>query len=103
VIRRRRMPPRVSLNQRDSTAAYPPATHMHDTPTARSNTKTNNPPPHPINTTLPPKQRRQVDQIIAGKFGMPMGPFRLNDLVGSDIGLHVGKNFVESFGERVRG
>lgn len=38
-----------------------------------------------------------------GGFGMPMGPFRLNDLVGSDIGLHVGKNFVESFSERVRG
>ena len=32
---------------------------------------------------------------------MPMGPFRLNDLVGSDIGYHVGKNFVESFSERV--
>ena len=31
-----------------------------------------------------------------------MGPFRLNDLVGSDIGLHVGKNFVEAFSERVR-
>ena len=30
-----------------------------------------------------------------------MGPFRLNDLVGSDIGLHVGKNFLESFPERV--
>eukprot|EP00199_Chlamydomonas_sp_CCMP681_P001081 CAMPEP_0119102552 /NCGR_PEP_ID=MMETSP1180-20130426/1265_1 /TAXON_ID=3052 ORGANISM="Chlamydomonas cf sp, Strain CCMP681" /NCGR_SAMPLE_ID=MMETSP1180 /ASSEMBLY_ACC=CAM_ASM_000741 /LENGTH=722 /DNA_ID=CAMNT_0007086861 /DNA_START=27 /DNA_END=2195 /DNA_ORIENTATION=+ len=42
-----------------------------------------------------------VDQVIAGKFGMPMGPFRLNDLVGSDIGLHVGKNFLESFPERV--
>ncbi len=27
--------------------------------------------------------------------------FRLNDLVGSDIGLHVGKNFHESFPERV--
>ena len=32
---------------------------------------------------------------------MPMGPFRLNDLVGSDIGLHVGANFVEAFPERV--
>lgn len=32
---------------------------------------------------------------------MPMGPFRLSDLVGSDIGLHVGKNFVDSFPERV--
>lgn len=25
---------------------------------------------------------------------------RLNDLVGSDIGLHVGKNFLDSFPER---
>lgn len=32
---------------------------------------------------------------------MPMGPFRLSDLVGADIGLHVGKNFVDSFPERV--
>lgn len=31
---------------------------------------------------------------------MPMGPFRLSDLVGADIGLHVGKNFIESFPER---
>ncbi|GBF93062.1 hypothetical protein Rsub_05673 [Raphidocelis subcapitata] len=43
----------------------------------------------------------RVDAVIAGEFGMPMGPFRLNDLVGSDIGLHVGRNFVESFSERV--
>jgi len=42
-----------------------------------------------------------VDKAIAMGFGMPMGPFRLNDLVGSDIGLHVGKNFVDSFPERV--
>jgi enoyl-CoA hydratase/3-hydroxyacyl-CoA dehydrogenase len=42
-----------------------------------------------------------VDKVIAGGFGMPMGPFRLNDLVGSDIGLHVGKNFHESFPDRV--
>ena len=34
-------------------------------------------------------------------FGMPMGPFRLNDLVGTDIGVHVGKNFVEDFPDRV--
>ncbi len=26
---------------------------------------------------------------------------RLSDLVGADIGLHVGKNFIESFSERV--
>lgn len=50
----------------------------------------------------PQTHNQQVDQVIAGAFGMPMGPFRLNDLVGSDIGLHVGKNFVESFAERVR-
>eukprot|EP00878_Enallax_costatus_P013083 GHUV01013671.1.p1 GENE.GHUV01013671.1~~GHUV01013671.1.p1 ORF type:complete len:534 (+),score=173.53 GHUV01013671.1:1005-2606(+) len=43
----------------------------------------------------------QVDAAIAGGFGMPMGPFRLSDLVGADIGLHVGKNFVDSFPERV--
>jgi enoyl-CoA hydratase/3-hydroxyacyl-CoA dehydrogenase len=29
-----------------------------------------------------------------------MGPFRLSDLVGADIGLHVGKNFLDSFPER---
>ena len=26
---------------------------------------------------------------------------RLSDLVGADIGLHVGKNFIESFPDRV--
>lgn len=40
-----------------------------------------------------------IDKAIAG-FGMPMGPFRLSDLVGADVGLHVGKNFLESFHER---
>ncbi|KAG2485502.1 hypothetical protein HYH03_015775 [Edaphochlamys debaryana] len=43
----------------------------------------------------------RIDAAVAGRFGMPMGPFRLNDLVGSDIGLHVGANFVTSFPERV--
>ncbi|KXZ50410.1 hypothetical protein GPECTOR_16g584 [Gonium pectorale] len=43
----------------------------------------------------------RIDAVVAGKFGMPMGPFRLNDLVGSDIGLHVGANFVTSFADRV--
>jgi enoyl-CoA hydratase/3-hydroxyacyl-CoA dehydrogenase len=42
-----------------------------------------------------------IDAAIARGFGMPMGPFRLNDLVGSDIGLHVGKNFVDAFSDRV--
>ena len=40
-----------------------------------------------------------IDKAVAG-FGMPMGPFRLSDLVGADIGLHVGKNFLDSFPER---
>jgi enoyl-CoA hydratase/3-hydroxyacyl-CoA dehydrogenase len=35
-----------------------------------------------------------IDKAIAG-FGMPMGPFRLSDLVGADIGFHVGKNFLD--------
>ena len=30
-----------------------------------------------------------------------LGTYRLSDLVGADIGLHVGKNFIESFPERV--
>lgn len=42
----------------------------------------------------------KIDKVIAG-FGMPMGPFRLSDLVGADIGLHVGKNFIDSFPDRV--
>ena len=41
-----------------------------------------------------------IDNAIKA-FGMPMGPFRLNDLVGTDIGVHVGKNFVEDFPDRV--
>ena len=35
------------------------------------------------------------------QFGMPMGPMRLADLVGGDISLHVGANFVENFADRV--
>jgi 3-hydroxyacyl-CoA dehydrogenase len=35
------------------------------------------------------------------QFGMPMGPMRLMDLVGGDISLHVGANFVENFADRV--
>jgi len=43
----------------------------------------------------------RIDKVISEKFGMPYGPFRLSDLVGADIGMHVGKNFVEAFPERV--
>jgi enoyl-CoA hydratase/3-hydroxyacyl-CoA dehydrogenase len=43
-----------------------------------------------------------IDKALGpGGFGMPMGPFRLSDLVGADVGLHVGSNFVEAFPERV--
>ncbi|BDA49067.1 Peroxisomal fatty acid beta-oxidation multifunctional protein [Coccomyxa sp. Obi] len=42
----------------------------------------------------------KIDMAIYAGFGMPMGPFRLSDLVGADVGLHVGKNFLESFPER---
>eukprot|EP01023_Acetabularia_acetabulum_P001502 TRINITY_DN10591_c0_g1_i15.p1 TRINITY_DN10591_c0_g1~~TRINITY_DN10591_c0_g1_i15.p1 ORF type:complete len:338 (-),score=68.34 TRINITY_DN10591_c0_g1_i15:598-1611(-) len=41
-----------------------------------------------------------IDKVIKG-MGMPSGPFRLSDLVGGDIGMHVGKNFVEAFPDRV--
>mmetsp|Transcript_20088 Transcript_20088/g.50614 ORF Transcript_20088/g.50614 Transcript_20088/m.50614 type:complete len:723 (+) Transcript_20088:227-2395(+) len=43
----------------------------------------------------------KVDKIIKGDFGMPMGPFSLSDLVGADIGVHVGANFIHSYPERV--
>jgi enoyl-CoA hydratase/3-hydroxyacyl-CoA dehydrogenase len=40
--------------------------------------------------------------MYAYRLALPTLPLlRLNDLVGSDIGLHVGKNFVDSFPERV--
>jgi enoyl-CoA hydratase/3-hydroxyacyl-CoA dehydrogenase len=32
---------------------------------------------------------------------MPMGPFSLSDLVGADIGVHVGANIVDSYPDRV--
>ena len=43
----------------------------------------------------------RIDSVIAGVFGMPMGPFRLSDLVGGDVGVHVGNNIVESFPDRI--
>ncbi|KAK9812903.1 hypothetical protein WJX72_005569 [[Myrmecia] bisecta] len=42
-----------------------------------------------------------IDKVIAQQFGMPMGPFRLSDLVGADIGMHVGKSYLEAFPDRV--
>ena len=41
-----------------------------------------------------------VDNAIRA-FGMPMGPFRLGDLVGHDVGVHVGQNFIDDFPSRV--
>ena len=40
-----------------------------------------------------------IDRVIS-MFGMPMGPFRLADLVGMEVGVHVGKNFIEDFPEQ---
>ena len=45
----------------------------------------------------------RIDRVINRVFGMPMGPFRLSDLVGGDIGLHVTSNFIQSFPERSYG
>lgn len=44
-----------------------------------------------------------VDQIdrAAEAFGMPMGPLRLVDEIGMDIGLHVAKHLESAFGARM--
>ncbi|XP_041012132.1 glyoxysomal fatty acid beta-oxidation multifunctional protein MFP-a-like [Juglans microcarpa x Juglans regia] len=41
----------------------------------------------------------QIDGAITN-FGMPMGPFRLADLVGLDVAIETGKPFVQNFPER---
>lgn len=43
-----------------------------------------------------------VDRHFTHKFGMPMGPFRLMDEVGLDVGMKVLKIFKEAFGERIQ-
>lgn len=43
----------------------------------------------------------RIDKVISSQFGMPMGPFRLSDLVGGDVGVHVGANIVASYPDRV--
>lgn len=43
----------------------------------------------------------RVDQVIAGTFGMPYGPFRLGDLVGADVQISVSKNVGTSYPDRV--
>lgn len=42
-----------------------------------------------------------VDRFFTHKFGMPMGPFRLMDEVGLDVGMKVLKIFREALGERI--
>ncbi len=44
---------------------------------------------------------RRVDVLIE-KFGMPMGPFVLADVVGIDVGVKVAHSLSEAFGERMR-
>ncbi|GBG75233.1 hypothetical protein CBR_g19869 [Chara braunii] len=41
----------------------------------------------------------RIDKVIAG-FGMPMGPFRLADLVGMQVSLAVGQQFKNAYSER---
>ncbi|CAJ1940990.1 unnamed protein product [Sphenostylis stenocarpa] len=41
----------------------------------------------------------QIDKVIS-KFGMPMGPFRLVDLVGFGVAIATGMQFIENFPER---
>lgn len=41
----------------------------------------------------------QIDKAIT-KFGMPMGPFRLADLVGFGVAIATGMQFIETFPER---
>ena len=42
-----------------------------------------------------------VDRFFTHKFGMPMGPYRLMDEVGLDVGMKVLKIFHEALGERI--
>ncbi|KAG4378378.1 hypothetical protein GLYMA_17G027700v4 [Glycine max] len=41
----------------------------------------------------------QIDRVIT-KFGMPMGPFRLMDLVGFGVAIATGMQFIQNFPER---
>ncbi len=44
---------------------------------------------------------QHIDNLIE-KFGMPMGPFVLADVVGIDVGVKVAHSLHEAFGERMR-
>ncbi|KAL5729181.1 hypothetical protein ACHQM5_002163 [Ranunculus cassubicifolius] len=41
----------------------------------------------------------RIDRVISN-FGMPMGPFQLQDLAGYGVALAVGKEFASAFGDR---
>ncbi|GMP68694.1 hypothetical protein CsSME_00028239 [Camellia sinensis var. sinensis] len=41
----------------------------------------------------------QIDRAVT-KFGMPMGPFKLCDLVGFGVAIATGTQFIENFPER---
>ena len=44
---------------------------------------------------------KRIDSVIE-KFGMPMGPFILADVVGIDVGVKVAHSLEEAYGERMR-
>jgi 3-hydroxyacyl-CoA dehydrogenase/enoyl-CoA hydratase/3-hydroxybutyryl-CoA epimerase len=44
---------------------------------------------------------KRIDFVIE-KFGMPMGPFILADVVGIDVGVKVAHSLQEAYGERMR-
>lgn len=44
---------------------------------------------------------KRIDSVIE-KFGMPMGPFILADVVGIDVGVKVAHSLQEAYGERMR-
>lgn len=44
---------------------------------------------------------KKLDQVFTHQFGMPMGPCRLMDEVGLDVGMKVLKIFKQSFGDRI--
>ncbi len=44
---------------------------------------------------------KRVDNLME-KFGMPMGPFILADIVGIDVGVKVAHSLFEAYGERMR-
>ncbi len=44
---------------------------------------------------------KRIDYVIE-KFGMPMGPFILADVVGIDVGVKVAHSLQEAYGERMR-